>query len=308
MRYKVFLLFLVVCLCLTAIGCSQNQILTPKEPRSMKYPVKVKDFTGQIVEIQKPPKRIISLVPSATEIAYALELNNEMVAVTSNDNYPPQVKKLPKVGNMKIDLEQVLKHQPDLVLASTVNDLETITQLRKLKIPVLVIGGDTIKDIYRSVLIIAQATNRAWEAEQLVAKMEKEIRQVYGKVVRIPKEKRVKVWIEIGPDLYTVGGDGFLNEMVSLAGGVNVAEKEKGWPKISSEQVVQWKPEVIITTYGGKQEIMKRKGWESIPAIQKKRVYEVNPDLTSRPSPRITQGIEEMAKHFYPDRFSESKK
>lgn len=309
MRQKMYLLGLVVCLWMTTLGCSQDQIITPKEPRSMKYPVQVKDVTGQIVQIQKPPKRIISLVPSATEIAYALDLDDEMVAVTNHDNYPAQVKKLPKVGNMKIDLEQVLKYQPDLVLASTANDQNTIAQLRKLKIPVIVTGGQTIKEIYQSILIVAQATNRVWEAEQLVAKMEKEIRQIYGKVVQIPKEKRVKVWVEIGPDLYTVGGDGFLNEMVSLAGGVNVAEKEKGWPKISSEQVVQWKPDVIITTYtGGKQEIMKRKGWESIPAVQKKRVYEVHPDLTSRPSPRFTKGIEELSKRFYPDRFSESQK
>src|SRR5690606_28223395 len=113
----------------------------------------------------------------------------------------------------------------------------------------------------------------------LIARIQRQMRETYGKVVHIPKAQRTKVWIELGPDLYTVGGDGFLNEMVHYAGGVNVAEKEKGWPKVSPEQVVKWKPDVIIAVYrGGEKQILKRKGWESIPAIQKKRVYSIDPN------------------------------
>lgn len=303
-------LIYVLCLCfiIVAVGCAmqqEDQILTPTKPRSIKYPIKIKDQTNKIIEIQQEPKRIVSLVPSATEIAFALELEQEVVAVTANDDYPPQVKNLPQVGDMKINIEQVLAQKPDLVLASTANDQRTIEKLRELKIPVLVTDGKSIKQIFQAISNIAQATNRAWEADQLIAKMNKQMSATYGRVAEIPKEKRQKVWIELGPDLYTVGGDDFLNEVVNLAGGVNVAANEKGWPKISPEQVVKWKPDVIISVYGGEKEILKRKGWESIPAIQNKRVYSIDPNLMSRPGPRVPQGITQLAKLLYPEKFGE---
>lgn len=313
MMIKRFFSIGVVCLCLmlVVVGCgihNEDQIITPQKYRSIKYPVKIKDQSGNIVEITKEPKRIVSLAPSATEIAFALKLNQEIVAVTANDNYPPEVKKLPKVGDMNINIEQVLAQKPDLVLASTMNDQKTIEKLRGLKIPVLVIDGKSIKQIFKAIHNVALLTNRVWEAEQLIASMNKKMSQTVGRVVQVPKEKRVKVWIEIGPDLYTVGGDDYLNEIVNRAGGINVAEKEKGWPKISPEQVIQWKPDVIISVYGGDKAILKRKGWESVPAIQNKRVYSVDPDLVSRPGPRVPEGIEQLAKLFYPEKFGEGSK
>jgi iron complex transport system substrate-binding protein len=309
----IFFLCLSLFVLLFLSGCVSNQgeeILSPKKPRAIHYPVTVKDQTGKVVQIPKEPKRIVSLVPSTTEIAFALKLDHEVVAVTENDDYPPEVKKLPKVGSMQIDIEQVLAQKPDLVLASTANDPKTIERLRQLNLPVLVTAeGQTIKQILQAIQNVALATNRAWEAEQLIARIHRQMRETYGKVVHIPKEKRVKVWIEIGPELYTIGGDGFLNEMVHMAGGVNVAENEKGWPKISSEQVVKWQPDVIISVYpGGEEEIRKRKGWESIPAIQKNRVYSVDPNLLSRPGPRVSEGIIQLAKRFYPEKFGEETK
>lgn len=308
LKHKLLVWLMTMCLVLVAAGCSSEQIITPKDPRSMKYPVQVKDQTGQLTTIPKEPKRIVSLVPNATEIAFALKLDKEVVAVTKNDDYPAKVKQLPKVGDIAINIEQVAKQKPDLVLASTINDKSTIEQLRKLKIPVVVIEAKRIKQIYEAIDIIGQATNRTFEAEQLVAKMNKELRTVYGKVVQVPKEKRAKVWIELDPSLFTAGGDDFLNEVITYAGGVNVASKQKGFPKISPEQVVNWQPDVIISTYGGEDAILKRAGWQSIPAIKQKRVYAVDPNLTSRPGPRIAQGIEQIAKKLYPERFATGQK
>lgn len=307
-KKRFYYLLFTLCLLITVFGCSSDQIITPKDPRSMKYPVQVKDATGELIKIEQEPKRIVSIVPSTTEIAFALKLEKEVVAVTTNDDYPAAVKKLPKVGDMKINIEQVVAQKPDLVLASTVNDKNTIQKLRDLKIPVIVTGGQQIKQVYQAIDTISIATNRTWEAEQLIAKMEKDRREIYSKVVQIPQDKRVKVWIEVGPELFTVGGDDFLHELVTLAGGVNVAGKEKGWPKMSAEQVVKWQPDVILSTYGGEQNILQRKGWETVPAIQNKRVHAVDPNLTTRPGPRLTEGIQELAKIFYPERFTGSEK
>jgi iron complex transport system substrate-binding protein len=247
-------------------------------------------------------------MPSDTEIAYALHLDQKMVGATANDDYPAQVKKLPKVGDIKINVEKVVALKPDLVLADFANDKQTVDRLKQLGIPVLVLGAKSIKDVYRSIQIVAMATNRAWEADQLVARMEKQRREIYTKIVEIPKEKRAKVWVELDPNLFTAGGDTFMNELISAAGGQNVAAGLKGWPQVSPEQVVKWNPDVIINFYGGDKQILSRSGWSSVNAVKNKRVYSLNPDLTNRPGPRIFEGVQQIASCLYPEQFGGKQK
>jgi iron complex transport system substrate-binding protein len=311
MRLRKWLCYgMVLCLSLVLmfglVGCAASQ--SPADQPSpkaagTKYPVKVKDMAGEVATIKKQPERIVSLIPSNTEIAYALHLDKEMVGVTTNDDYPPQVKKLPKVGDFNINVEQVVALKPDLVLANTANDKQTIDRLKKLGIPVLVLGANSIQDVYRSINAVAKATNHTKEADQLISQMEKERKEIADKIAGIPKNKRAKVWIELDPNLFTTGGDTFMNELVTEAGGQNVAAGLKGWPKVSPEQVVKWNPDVIISFHGGEKEILSRPGWSSIQAVKNNRVYSLKPDLTNRPGPRIFQGVKQIAALLYPDRF-----
>lgn len=295
-------------LIMSLVGCTLTNpndvgLDSPRKPGAIHYPLKLTDQAGRHVTISREPQRIVSLIPSATEIAFALQLDRRVVAVTNNDDYPAQVKKLPKVGDMKIDIEKVLAHKPDLVLASSLLGQEVLNQLQKYRIPFLVIDAKHLLDVYKSIDLVGQATNRARESDQLIAQMEAKKRAIYQRVMQVPKQQRPTVWIEIGPELFTAGGDTLLGEMLQLAGGINVAQKEKGWPQISAEQVIRWNPNVILSTYGQTESIIKRKGFSSIQAIQQKRVYAIDPDRTSRPGPRIIEGIEEIAKALYPERF-----
>ncbi|MBA4494816.1 ABC transporter substrate-binding protein [Paenactinomyces guangxiensis] len=306
--FSLLLIFsLAVAGCTPAPGTDTAGAHTPKQPGSIKYPIQLKDQGGNLVTIEKQPQRIVSLIPSNTEIAYALNLGKQMVGVTTNDDYPAEVKKLPKVGDFKINVEKVVALKPDLVLANAANGKETIDQLKKLGIPVLVLDAQSIRDVYKSIDLVGDATNRTREADQLVARMEKEKRDVFTKLAAIPQEKRLKVWIEISPDLFSAGGDTFMHELVTVAGGKNVAADLKGWPQVSAEQVVKWNPDVIISTHGGEQEILARKGWATISAVKNKRVYAMDPNLTNRPGPRITEGIEKIAVALYPEQFGEKK-
>lgn len=305
-RVSVFLLTLLLIVGL--VGCSSTNprdigLNSPRKPGAIHYPLKLTDQAGRHVTIPREPQRIVSLIPSATEIAFALHLDKRVVAVTNNDHYPAQVKNLPKVGDMKIDVEKVLAQKPDLVLASSLLGQDVINQLQKYRVPILVVDAKNLRDVYRSIDLVGQATNRARESDHLIAQMEAKQRAIYRQVIQIPKQKRPKVWIEVGPELFTAGGNTLLGQMLQLAGGINVAQKEKGWPQISAEQVIRWNPDVILTTYGQVDTILKRKGFSSVHAIQKKRVYAVDPDRTSRPGPRIMDGIEEIATALYPERF-----
>ncbi|SFJ46403.1 ABC transporter substrate-binding protein [Thermoflavimicrobium dichotomicum] len=275
---------------------------SPEKSSGVKYPLEVKDQTGANVNIKQEPKRIVSLAPSTTEIAFALGLGKEVVGVTTNDDYPAEVKKLPKVGDMNINPEKVLELKPDLVLAAKINSKETIDKLRKLGLPVLVVDGNNYKEVYQSIGIVGKATNRAHEADELIKKMEQEKSSLYQTVAKIPENQRVKVWVEISPQLHTAGKGTFIDELVTLASGKNVAAGQSGWPQISAEQVIKWNPDVIISTYGDTKSILERKGWENVAAVKNKRVVAVDQNLVSRPGPRIFQGYKEIIKALYPDK------
>lgn len=306
---KLGFLFLVILLSVTFItGCSvqsndASNHQSQNEQSEISYPMTVKDSLGNEVTIPKEPERIVSLIPSNTEILFALELGEKVVGVTTNDNYPEEVKNLPKVGDYNINVEKVVELKPDLVVAQAANEMTAVEQIKQLNIPVLILDAQSVDDVYKTIRLVAQVTNRQSKGEQVIEQMEKKKNEIIQKVSDASKENPVKVWIELDSNLFTVGGDGFLNELVELAGGENVAKDLSGWPQISSEQVVKWNPDVILSAYGGEKEILTRKGWENVNAIKNQRVYSLDPDLSNRPGPRIIDGVEEIAKYLYPEQF-----
>lgn len=301
---KKIVTFMVMLFVLFSMAGCQNLNLpsdeSPIQPGDINYPLTIKDQAGTTVTIKQQPKRIVSLVPSDTEILYALGDGKQVVGVTANDDYPKQVKSLPKVGDMTINAEQVLALKPDLVLASSLNGKETIDKLRQLGLTVFVLDANSIKQVYKSIDLVGQITNQLQNSDQLIGNMEKEKLRIFQEVAQVSQNKHVKVWLESDPTLYTAGSGTLLNELVTIAGGDNVAKSLKGWPQVSAEQVVKWNPDVIISMYGDTSAIRKRAGWSTIKAVKENHIYIIDPDLVSRPGPRISQAISQLAKLFYP--------
>lgn len=291
------------------VGCGNTEAgkdkpQTGQEPNAS-FPVTVKDNTGTEVTIKQEPKRIVSLIPSTTEIAFSLGLKDRIVGVTVNDNYPPEVKKIEKVGDINVNVEKVVGLKPDLVLASPINS-DAVEKLRSLGLPVLAVDAQNLEEVYESIRLVSKATGSVKRADQLIREMEEEKKQIVQRVASIPEEKRVKVWVEVDSTPYTAGGGTFLNELITLAGGRNVAAEMKGWTQVSSEKVIKWNPDVILATYEkADKSIVSRPGWNRIRAVNEKHIYSLDPDVTTRPGPRITKGLREIAEILYPDRFKQ---
>ncbi len=271
------------------------------------FPVEVNDDTGEQVTVKEEPKRIVSLLPSMTETVYALDRGDRVVGVTTNDTYPKAVKKVEKVGDMKINVEKVVSLKPDLVLASPgMNGKETIDQLRKLGLTVIALEPKNLTEVFAQIEAVGKATGSAEKADQLIQKMNKE-RALAEKVAsQVPKDQRAKVWVEVSPDLFTAGNHTIMNELISLAGGDNVAKEQEGWVQVSSEKVVKWNPDVILYTHTEKPAaIASRGGWKSIEAVKEERIQSLPPDIVSRPGPRITEGLLQITKAIYPEAYAD---
>ena len=261
--------------------------------------------------VQPPSKqrvlRVVSLEPSNTEIVCALGACGELVAVTSDDNYPPSVKSLPKVGSFgSIDLERVVAVQPQLVLAGLGEAARVAPALKSLGIPVLIVEPTDLDGIYRSILQIGAALGRKSAADALVGEIRQQVATVVAKVSGLPKRR---VFWELSSSLWTAGPGSYIDELIALAGGVNIAASAGApWLQLSDEEVIAKNPQVIFLADEGfganPATIAQRPGWASLRAVRDGRVIPVsNIDLVSRPGPRVAQALRYIAEEIHPEAF-----
>lgn len=271
----------------------------------------ITDATGKKITLTKQPKRIVSLIPSNTEILYKLGLGKQIVGVTDNDDYPADVKNKEKVGGFQLNIEKIISLKPDLVLAQSLISKDSIDQLRATGITVAVIKNPlSFEDVYQSIDTIGKLTGTEVNANKVIKSMKAKVQTVKATIQKHPDLKKKKVWVEISapPDIYTTGKGTFMNEIITDIGASNAAGALEGYPKVSEEEAVKYNPDVIILTYGGAKDIQKvlnRSAWKDVSAIRNKQVYTIDTNLVSRPGPRIAEGVEQLAKIVYPSIFKQ---
>lgn len=316
-KFRVLLSIFLFALLLIASGCntsgSSNEKSNSQTNHSSKksaYPVSLKDATGTQITLDKQPRRIVSLVPSNTEIVFAIGEGSHVVGVTNNDDYPTQVKGIDKVGAMPLNIEKIISLKPDLVLAQEINDPKAIDQLRKAGLNVFVVKNPlSIDGVYQSITTLGKLTGATEKSQKVNQNMKDTFNRIKEKVSKRPHASTEKsVWVEISgpPEIYTTGNGTFMNELLKMVQAQNVAGELKGYPKVSEEQAVAYNPDVIILAYGDKKTIKQvenRPAWQKVPAVKNEQVYIIDTNLVSRPGPRLAKGAVELAKKIYPDAF-----
>jgi iron complex transport system substrate-binding protein len=268
-----------------------------------------KDEVGREVTFSFPPKKIVSLAPNITEILFSLGLDEEIVGVSIHCNFPEKAKSRVRVGSyISLDFERITSLKPDLVIATGAgNTREMVDRLEKLGFKTYVIFPKNFNDILESIAHIGQVVNREKEARGIIEGMRKRSQRVIELTGDLP---RPKVFIQIGDaPVVTVGKGSFADDLIRLAGGENVAGKEKEvYPRFGMEEILKRAPEVIvISSMNPKADYQKTfqewARWKTIPAVKNGRIHLIDSDLLDRPSPRIVDGLEELAKVLHPEKF-----
>lgn len=253
-------------------------------------------------------ERYISIAPSTTEILFALGLNDNIVGVSSYCNYPPETKNKEKVGDFSHpNIEKIIFLKPDYIFCTGLEQAPVVEELRRLKFNVYVADPAGIEGLLKTIQNIGTITHKEKEAQALVDRMKADIEVIRQKVSAVSPEKRVKVFVEIWHEpLMTAGNGSFVDEMITLAGGINVAhDVPRPYCYFSAEKVISLNPAVIIMTYMDKQPPLKlvesRYGWGNIDAVKNKRVFnDIEADELLRPGPRITEGLKRIQDKLYP--------
>jgi iron complex transport system substrate-binding protein len=269
----------------------------------------VKDEVGREVAFRFPPGRIISLAPNITEILFDLGLDEEIVGVSIHCNYPEKAKTKVRVGSyISVDFERILFLKPDLIIATGAgNTREMVERLEKLGFPTYVIFPKNLSDILKSILHLGRVVNREKEASRVVQEMNQRSQRVVERAKSLP---RPRVFLQIGEaPVVTVGKGSFADDILQLAGGENIASTEKEmYPRFGIEEVLKRAPEVILISSmnpkGDYEKVLQEwSRWKMIPAVKNGRIHLINSDLIDRPSPRIIEGLEEIARLLHPERF-----
>ena len=266
-----------------------------------------KDAVGRDVVIEHAPSRIVPLAPSLTEILYYLGLGDKVVGVTNYSYYPPEALEKPKIGSyIDINIEKILTLGPDLVIGTRDGNKPGIVDLlEQAKIPTYIVNPKNVVEVIETVRIVGRLCGVKEKADMLADKLDARLAKIKNNV-KDKKKPLVFLQINLHP-IMTVNKDTFHQDIINISGGINMAADSKiSYPRVSIEEIIKRKPEIMIISSmdrGGEFEKARQEWlkWTSIPAARDGKVYLIDSDLIDRPSPRIIDGIEEMARLIHPE-------
>jgi iron complex transport system substrate-binding protein len=287
---------------------------TPLPPPT-EEPLSFEDGLGRMVELNEPAQRVVSMAPSNTEILFAVGAGGQVVGVDEFSDYPNQANDLPRIGGGFGDynLEEIVNLKPDLVLAAEINTPEQVNALEDLNLTVYFLPNpNSLDDMYENLLTIADLTGHRGETDELVEALRDRVNQVLSQIESAQAIPTVFYELDAtDPSApWTAGSGTFIDTLITMAGGENVASDMEGqYLQLSIEELLLRDPQVILlgdAAYGITPEsLSERTGWSNIAAIQDNKIYTFDDNLVSRPGPRLVDGLEELAKLLHPELFAE---
>ena len=266
-------------------------------------------------QAQTRPARIVSLIPAVTEMLFAMGAGSQVVAVSSFDDYPPEVKSLARVGALlDPDLERILSLRPDLVIVYE-SQADFRLQLDRAKVPTYVYKHGGLPDVFGAIAQLGARVGRTPEAAALNKRITDHLDSIRARVNGRPRPKTLLVF---GRDalalrgIYASGGIGFLHDMLMAAGGDNVfADVKQQSVQATTELILARRPDVIVELRSGEikdamraKELAVWKALPGVPAVKSGRIAIVNDPRTVVPGPRVADGTELIARVLHPEAFA----
>jgi len=260
------------------------------------------------------PTRIVSLAPNLTEILFALGLDEEIAAVSNGSDYPPEAAKKSKVGTFwQPNTEAIIASKPDLVITLWFEQQKSVADsLNRLGYEVLTLKIEKIEELLTAIQNVGTATGCRQRSDELAENISTQLNDLQLKLSLTNKKVKVLWVVQVEP-LRVAGRNTFINELIELAGGENaIGPTISQYPQIGTEELLVCGAQAIIQSAMGKSNISEQQQtaekfwgrWSSLPAIKNNRIYVVEPDTTLRLGPRLSQGIEIVARCLHPGVFT----
>ncbi len=280
----------------------------------------VTDQSGIRIVVEKPFKRIISLYPAHTENLFSLGLDKEIIGVSADEAFPPKTLTKP-VFSYHDDAEKFIAGRPDLVLVRPMISRgypDFVKALQQAGITVVSLQPRTIKDVYAYWRDLGILTGRQAQAEAMIEKFETELGRIRAIVHTIPEARRKKVYFEaIHSRMRTFSPASIAIFALQSAGGINVAEDAQ---MRNDTNIADYGKEHILSraddidaylaqkgymNHVTVQQIREEAGFQVIKAVREGQIYIVDEKIVSRPTLRLLDGIYEIGRFLYPEKFND---
>ena len=269
------------------------------------------DRAGNAIQLPEKVERIVCLAPATAQILESLNLMDKVVGV---DNQTPLyvngTDDLPQFDVMAPDVESIAMLEPDLVFTTGMSYLDgnPFALLTQLNICVVDIpSSNSLQAVYDDIVFTAACVHQEEAGKAIADEMMEKINELAAIGATIEEKKTVMFEIGAMPWLYSFGSGVYLDEMITLLGGVNVLGQQEGWIMVSAEDAVAANPDVILTSVNYIEdavgEIMAREGWKDVTAVKNGDVYYIDNTASSQPNHHLVQAMTEMALALYPDAF-----
>lgn len=264
------------------------------------------DGQGSNVTLKAQITRIISLTPSHTELLFAIGAGPRVVGGTDFDNYPPEAANLTHVlTNLQVNLELTVSLHPDIVLVSSLNNGADIARLRALNLTVFFADASLVGDVPPMIRLIGRAVGEVANATRVASQLEAAVAATSAKVAEATSRPRTFYLLDDFGAWWTAGAGTRGDDLIRVAGGVNVFGNVSGWSSVSLEAVASLNPEVILLGLYVSLNMTAMNTtapWSTMSAVQGGRVYRVpDADIVDRPGPRLAQGLAWMSAAIHPE-------
>jgi len=263
------------------------------------HALQLEDDRGVTVSLDRPAQRIVSLAPHLAEIVFAAGAGTGLAGVSSFSRHPAEAERLPVVASHgRVDIERLIALQPDLVLAwQSGNSPLQIDRLKRLGVRVFVTEVRALADIPRIVRLVGALAGSEAAAGARARQFENEIADLRE---RYAGQRRVTVFLEIWHrPMLTVNGAHLISDALSACGGRNVfAAARTLTPLVSREEVLDARPEAIVTGGFGSEAPQAWRGLELVSAVRGGRIYAIDPDLLHGQGPRIIEGVRALCERL----------
>ena len=262
------------------------------------HAVQLTDDRGVTVSLERPAQRIVSLAPHLAEMVFAAGAGASLAGVSSFSRHPTEARRLPVVASHgRVDIERLIALQPDLVLAwQSGNSPLQIDRLKRLGVRVFITEVRVLADIPRIVRLVGMLAGSD-VAEARARQFENEFADLRE---RYAGERRVGVFVEIWHrPMLTVNGAHLISDALRLCGGRNVFAAAKTLtPLVSREELLDARPEAIVSAGFGSEAPLAWRGLESVSAVRSGRIYAIDPDLLHGQGPRVIEGVRALCERL----------
>jgi iron complex transport system substrate-binding protein len=263
----------------------------------------VTDQLGRVVTMPDHPHRIVCIIPSVVDDAYALGAGDDIIAISDYTRFPREATQKPSIGlPLTPSIEKIIALHPDLVLGSgDSNRNETVLQLERLGIPIFMLNPHGIEGVLTSIIFLGDALNRQDRARTVVTGLRARLANVR---LHSRQFQAIPVFVPIWySPVISIGRRAFMTEIIEAAGARSVTDDiAEEWPQVSLEAVVARAPQALILKDDAKmtfEMLAQLPGWNQLPAIQNHRVYYTD-ERIELPSVVMFDAMEDLAKQLHP--------